>query len=63
MKNNIRQLRNENNIRQEDLAAFVNVTRQTINAIENGKYSPTLLLAYKISKYFNKKIEEVFIFE
>lgn len=63
MKNNIRQLRNENNIRQEDLATFVNVTRQTINAIENGKYSPTLLLAYKISKYFNKKIEEVFIFE
>lgn len=63
MKNNIRQLRNKNNIRQEDLATFVNVTRQTINAIENGKYSPTLLLAYKISKYFNKKIEEVFIFE
>lgn len=63
MKNNIRELRKKNNIRQEDLATFVNVTRQTINAIENGKYSPTLLLAYKISKYFNKKIEEVFIFE
>ena len=63
MKNNIRELRNENSIRQEDLANAVDVTRQSINAIENGKYNPTLLLAYKISKYFNKKIEDVFLFE
>jgi len=63
MKNNIRELRNENNIRQEDLANAVDVTRQSINAIENGKYNPTLLLAYKISKHFNKKIEDVFLFD
>lgn len=62
MQNSIKDLRNKNNIRQEDLANSVNVTRQTINAIENEKYNPTLILAYKISKYFNKKIEDIFIF-
>lgn len=62
MKNNIKALRNKNNIRQEDLADILGVTRQTINSIENSKYCPTLLLAYKISKYFNKKIEDVFLF-
>ena len=63
MKNNIRKLREKENIRQEDLANSVGVTRQTINAIENAKYNPTLLLAFKISKYFNKKIEDIFIYE
>lgn len=62
MQNSIKDLRNKNNIRQEDLANSVNVTRQTINAIENEKYNPTLILAYKISKYFNKKIEDIFLF-
>jgi putative transcriptional regulator len=60
MKNNIKVLRAEKGITQEELADKVNVTRQTIIAIEKNKYIPSLELAYKISLFFNKKIEEVF---
>jgi putative transcriptional regulator len=60
MKNNIKVLRAEKGITQEELADKVNVTRQTILAIEKNKYVPSLELAYKISLYFKKKIEEVF---
>lgn len=63
MKNNIEELRKHNKITQEQLAKTVEVTRQTINAIENEKYCPTLLLAFKIARYFNKNIEDIFIFE
>jgi len=62
MKNNIQDLRKKNNITQEQLAEALEVSRQTINAIENGKYCPTLVLAFKIAKYFNLSIEEVFIY-
>jgi putative transcriptional regulator len=60
MNNNIRVLRAEKGITQEELADKVSVTRQTIIAIEKNKYIPSLELAYKISLFFNKKIEEVF---
>lgn len=60
MKNNIKVLRAEKGITQEELADKVNVTRQTILAIEKNKYVPSLELAYKISLFFKKKIEEVF---
>lgn len=60
MKNNIKVLRAEKGITQEELADKVNVTRQTIIAIEKNKYIPSLELAYKISLFFNKKIEEIF---
>lgn len=60
MKNNIEQLRKEKNITQEELANILEVSRQTINAIENEKYSPSLELAFKISEFFNKKIENIF---
>jgi putative transcriptional regulator len=60
MKNNIKVLRAEKGITQEDLADKVNVTRQTIIAIEKNKYIPSLELAYKISLFFNRKIEEIF---
>lgn len=63
MKNRIQELRKENRIRQEDLADSVGVTRQTIISLENGKYNASLQLAYKIAKYFDKQIEEVFLFE
>lgn len=63
MKNNIQDLRKKNNITQEQLAEALEVSRQTINAIENGKYCPTLILAFKISKYFNLSVEEVFIYK
>lgn len=60
MKNNIRILRKEFKISQEELARELGVTRQTIIAIENNKYDPSLNLALKISKFFNKYVEEIF---
>ena len=63
MNNNIRDLRNERDITQDELANSVGVTRQTIISLENGKYNASLQLAYKLAKYFGKTIEEIFIFE
>lgn len=63
MKNIIKELRKERRISQEELADAVCVTRQTIISLENGKYNASLLLAHEIAKYFDKRIEEVFIFE
>lgn len=61
MKNNIRVLRKKLGLRQEDMANALNVTRQTINAIENEKYNPTLELAMKLAKLLNSTVEELFI--
>lgn len=61
--NRLRELRARYRMTQEELARRVGVTRQTIVAIENGKYLPSLKLAYKIARTFNMKIEDVFIFE
>ena len=63
MKNNIKKLRNEMKISQKDLAESLNVSRQTINAIETGKFDPSLTLTIKITRFFNKSLEEVFIME
>ena len=63
MKNNVEQLRKERNIRQEELAKSMGVSRQTISSLENGRYNPSILLAHKIAKYFGMYIEEVFVFE
>lgn len=63
MNNNIKELRKENNVTQEDLALAVGVTRQTIISLENGKYNASLQLAFKIAKYFNTNIENIFIYE
>jgi putative transcriptional regulator len=60
MKNNLKVLRAEKNWSQADLADKLNVSRQTINAIETGKYDPSLPLAFQIAKLFGKKIEEIF---
>jgi len=60
MINKIKILRAERGITQEELAEAVNVTRQTIIAIEKNKYVPSLELAFRIARYFNKGIEEVF---
>jgi len=51
------------NLSQEELAKKLGVTRQTIIAIEKGKYDPSLKLAFKIAKFFNVKIEDIFIYE
>lgn len=63
MKNNIKKLRNEMKISQKDLAESLNVSRQTINAIETGKFDPSLTLTIKITRFFNKNLEEIFIME
>ncbi|WP_274308494.1 helix-turn-helix transcriptional regulator [Solibacillus daqui] len=63
MKNRIRELRKLKKITQEELSKQVGVSRQSIIAIESGKFNPSIELAYNISKVFNCTIEEVFIFE
>ena len=64
METKIRQFRHESGITQQELADLVGVTRQTINALENARYNPSLLLSYRITKILGKKaIEEVFIFD
>ena len=60
MNNNLKVLRAEQNWSQADLAEKLNVSRQTINALETGKYDPSLPLAFKIADLFGKKIEEIF---
>ena len=63
MKNSIRVERAILNITQDDLAKRVNVSRQTINSIENNKYVPSTILALKLSEVFNKTVNEIFILE
>jgi putative transcriptional regulator len=63
MRNSIRELRKQLGFRQEDIATALGVTRQTINAVENEKYSPTLELAMKLAKLLNTTVDELFILE
>ena len=63
MKNNIKKLRTEKKISQQQLADNLQVSRQTINAIETGKFDPSLTLTIKITRFFNKGLEEIFIME
>ena len=63
MKNRIEAIRKERGIRQEDFAKTMGVSRQTISSLENGRYNPSILLAYKIARYFGMAIEDVFVFE
>ena len=63
LKNKLDELRKLNGLTQEEFAKELRVSRQTISAIENGKYKPSLDLAFEIAKYFDKTIEEVFIYE
>lgn len=63
MKNRLETIRKQRGIKQEELAAALEVSRQTIGSLENGRYNPSILLAFKISRYFNLSIEEIFIYE
>lgn len=63
MKNTVKQLRKDAGLRQEDLAKELGVSRQTIIAIENNKYNPTLELAMKIAKLFKRHVDEIFFLE
>lgn len=63
MKNRIKELRRAASLRQEDLAEALNVSRQTIIAIENDKYNPTLELAMRLARYLHTSVEELFTLE
>jgi putative transcriptional regulator len=63
VKNRLKDLRTERNWTQADLAEHVSVSRQTINAIEKGKFDPSLPLAFRLARLFDLKIEEVFLDE
>mgnify|MGYP001055834117 FL=1 len=63
MKNRVEELRKSQGLRQEEFARAIRVSRQTISSIENGRYSPSLELAFTISEFFGLPIEEIFIRE
>jgi putative transcriptional regulator len=63
LRNQLEELRKQKGIRQEELAAVLEVSRQTIGSLENFRYNPLILLAFKIARYFEMSIEEVFIYE
>lgn len=60
MINHLEELRKQRGIRQEDLAQALGVSRQTVISLEKGKYNPSLSLAFKLSRYFNLSIEDIF---
>ena len=63
MKNRLEEIRKSNGITQEELASILEVSRQTIGSLENGRYNPSIILAFKIAKYFGLTIEDIFIYE
>ena len=63
MKNRLAELRKQHGIKQEELAERLEVSRQTIGSLENGRYNPSIILAFKIARLFNVSIEEIFIYE
>jgi putative transcriptional regulator len=63
LKNRLEELRKARGIRQEQLADALRVSRQTIGSLENGRYNPSIILAFKIARYFDLPIEEIFIYE
>lgn len=63
MKNRLEEIRKAKGITQEELANALEVSRQTVGSLENGRYNPSIILAFKIARFFNVAIEEVFIYE
>jgi putative transcriptional regulator len=63
LKNRLEEIRKAKGIKQEDLALALEVSRQTIGSLENGRYNPSIVLAFKIARYFGLSIEEVFIYQ
>jgi len=63
LKNRLEEIRKQRGIKQEELAAALEVSRQTIGSLENGRYNPSIILAFKIARYFEIGIEEIFIYE
>jgi putative transcriptional regulator len=63
VKNRLEEIRKRQGIKQEDLADALAVSRQTIGSLENGRYNPSILLAFKIARYFHMRIEDIFVYE
>jgi len=63
VKNNLEILRKNKEINQEELANILEVSRQTISSLENGRYNPSIILAFRIATFFEMSIEEIFIYE
>ena len=63
LKNSIEELRKQHGLKQEELANILEVSRQTIGSLENGRYNPSIQLAFKIARYFHMSIEDIFIYE
>ncbi|WP_019213898.1 MULTISPECIES: helix-turn-helix transcriptional regulator [Fenollaria] len=63
MKNRLEEIRKSQGITQEELANILEVSRQTIGSLENGRYNPSIILAFKIAKFFKLTIEDIFIYE
>ena len=63
MKNRLEQLRKQRGISQEELADALQGSRQTVGSLENGRYNPSILLAFKIARYFGMAIEDIFLYE
>lgn len=63
MKNRLEQLRKQRGISQEEPADALQVSRQTVGSLENGRYNPSILLAFKIARYFGMAIEDIFLYE
>lgn len=63
MENRLAEIRKKHGVNQEELAKALEVTRQTIGSLENGRYNPSIILAFKIARYFGLSIEEIFIYK
>ncbi len=63
MKNRLEELRRARGVRQEELARALGVSRQTIGSLENGRYNPSILLAFRIARFFDLAIEDIFLYD
>jgi putative transcriptional regulator len=63
VKNRLEEIRKQRGVKQGELALALEVSRQTIGSLENGRYNPSIILAFKIARYFDMDIEEIFIYE
>jgi Predicted transcriptional regulators len=63
LKNKLEEIRKQQGIKQEELASALEVSRQTIGSLENGRYNPSIVLAFKIARYFGMSIEEIFTYD
>jgi len=63
VKNRLEELRKQRGIKQEELAEILDVSRQTIGSLENGRYNPSIILAIKIARFFGMAVEDIFLYE